>query len=156
MRLRIIVVGRPGRAVDEAFVAACLRRLRPVWPTEVVSVTEERLTSGRNEREVLLREAERIREKMPSGWPLVVLDRAGTAMDSPSFAARLRAWEESAVRGVAFVIGGPMGLDGVLVGEAALRLSFGPMTFPHDLAFVMLCEQLYRALAITRGWPYHR
>jgi len=156
MQLRIIVVGKPRQEVYGAFVADYLRRLRPVWSAEVVSVPEERLASGRSEAEVLRREAGRIREKCPPGWPVVALDRTGEAMDSPAFADRLRRWQESAVRGLAFVIGGPVGLDTELVRGCSLRLSFGPMTFPHDLALVMLCEQLYRAARIIKGWPYHR
>lgn len=156
MRLRIIVVGKPDRAVERPIVDTYLRRLRPIWPTEVVSVAEQRLTAGCTDAEALAREAARIRDKIPARWVLVALDRTGRTMDSRTFAERLREWEEHATRGVAFVVGGPSGLDRELARDASLRLSFGPMTFPHDLALVMLCEQLFRALTITRGWPYHR
>jgi len=157
MRLRIIVVGKPQREVLSIFVNDYLARLRPIWPTEVVAVAEEKLTAGRDEVEVLRREAEHIREKLPESWPIVALDRTGRTMDSPAFAAQVRRWQDDGARGVAFIIGGPIGLDQQLVREAtAPALSFGPMTFPHDLALVMLCEQLYRAMTIAQGWPYHR
>ena len=155
MRLRIVTVGRPARDAQR-LADPYLRRLDAAWPTEVLHVVEERLSARRSESEVLRKEAARIREKLPAGWNAVALDRTGRQMDSSALAEQMRAWEQGAVRGISFLIGGPVGLDPTLVEAAHLRLSFGPMTFAHDLAFVMLCEQLYRALTITRGWPYHR
>ena len=155
MHIRLIVVGKPSRKA-RAFVDDYLARIGHVWPIEIVPVAEERLRPGRGEADVLRREGGRILKKCPDGWPMVALDRTGTTMDSSTFAEWLRRREEEGTRGIAFIIGGPLGLDKTVTDASALRLSFGPMTFSHDLALVMLCEQLYRALTIIRGWPYHR
>jgi 23S rRNA (pseudouridine1915-N3)-methyltransferase len=85
---------------------------------------------------------------------LSVLDREG---DSRSSAAFTRWLEErrSSGRDLAFVIGGPFGLDARVVAEAQARISFGPITLPHQLARVVLLEQLFRAHKILAGEPYH-
>ena len=77
-------------------------------------------------------------------------------MTSPDFAATLAAWRDDGVGTAAFVIGGADGVSESVKRRADLRLSFGPMVWPHMLARVMLSEQLYRAAAILAGTPYHR
>ena len=77
-------------------------------------------------------------------------------MSSPDFADLLARWRDDGTRDAAFVIGGADGLDPTLRAEADIALSFGRMVWPHMLARVMLCEQLYRAASILAGAPYHR
>ena len=156
MKIRIVVIGTPRRDLHRGIVSDHLRRLGPVWPTEIISVPEERLGRAPNPRVILRTEAARIRPKCPAGWPIVALDRTGRPMDSSTVAEALQRWQDTSVRGVVALIGGPLGLDEELVKQSALRLSFGPMTFSHDLALAMLTEQLYRAMSIVKGWPYHR
>lgn len=156
MNIRIVTVGKPGRTAMSGFVNEYAKRLGSFWPTDVVSVAEERQTNGKNPGEILRREAERIRSKIPAGSQSIVLDRRGKTVSSPEFAERLRTWRDDGCRDVTFLIGGPLGLDPALSAEAGLRLSFGPMTFPHDLALVMLTEQIYRAMTILQEHPYHR
>ena len=153
MNIRIIVVGKPRRDLASGILADYLKRTRRCWETEIIPVAEERLTSNRSERDVMAREAGRIAEKCPSGWPCVALDRKGSVYPSEGFADRLRDWQDSGLQGVAFAIGGPVGLDRSFVSGCAASLSFGPMTLPHDLALVLLTEQIYRAATIVRGWP---
>jgi 23S rRNA (pseudouridine1915-N3)-methyltransferase len=156
MDIRIITVGKPSRDVERIFLSDYLKRLRPVWPTEIVTVTADRLTRATNEGVVMQKEAERIRSKRPDGWPLVTLDRRGKAIDSLAFAERIRNWQDSGKRGIVFTVGGALGTDPQLLREADLSLSFGAMTYPHDLAAVLLTEQVYRAMTIVTGKPYHR
>ncbi len=156
MNIRIITVGKPGRNAMSGFVEEYAKRLGALWPTDVVSVPEERQTNGKSRTETLRREADRIRSKIPAGSQSIALDRRGKSISSPEFAERLRTWRDDGCRGVTFLIGGPLGLDPALSAEAGLRLSFGPMTFPHDLALIMLTEQIYRAMTIVQGHPYHR
>ena len=156
MKNRIIVVGRPDRNLSSGVIADYLKRTQRCWPTEIISVNEERLTKNRSPQDVMTREAERISAKCPSGWPVVALDRLGTTMSSESFAKRIRGWQDSGMSGIAFALGGPLGLDRSFVKSCALSLSFGPMTFPHDLALLMTTEQIYRAATIVQGWPYHK
>ena len=84
---------------------------------------------------------------------LVVLTEEGQGFDSVAFAGRLQG---SGSQRLAFVIGGADGLDPALKAAATWRLSLSPMTFPHELARLLLLEQLYRAQSIQQGGPYHR
>ncbi len=100
-------------------------------------------------------EAVRLRDKIPAGCRVVVLDRSGKALSSEALAAELDRWR-SAARPVTLVIGGSHGLDPALVAAADLRWSLGPLTFPHELARIVVLEQVYRGGTILRGEPYHK
>lgn len=141
---------RPGlREVADDY----LRRLRRTGAVQEVEVREA-AGSGSPAAEVA-REAARIREALPGGATLVALDRLGQPWTSEEVARRLAKWREAA-RPVALVIGGPRGLDPDLLAQANARWSLGPPTLPHELARVVVLEQLYRAGTILRGEPYHR
>ena len=86
---------------------------------------------------------------------MVLLDPRGEGLDSGSFVKQLRGWNDGG-RDVAFVIGGPDGLAPTLSEAADLHLAFGALTWPHQLVRVMLLEQIYRAITIMSGHPYHR
>ena len=87
---------------------------------------------------------------------LILFDERVKALASEAFAERLGAWKDAGEDAATFVIGGPDGLDPDLRAEADLVLSFGTMTWPHQLVRVMALEQLYRAMTILAGHPYHR
>ncbi len=97
----------------------------------------------------------RVRARLPRGAPLVALDERGRDFTTAQFAARIDAWRREG-DAVAFVIGGPDGLDAEYRREAALLLRLSALTLPHALAQVLLCEQLYRASMLLTGHPYHR
>ncbi len=103
----------------------------------------------------LREEASRLREKLPAGRRLVVLDRTGKGLSSEALARELDRWR-TAAKPVALVIGGSHGLAADLVQEADLAWSLGPLTLPHELARVVVLEQVYRAWSILRGEPYHK
>jgi 23S rRNA (pseudouridine1915-N3)-methyltransferase len=100
-------------------------------------------------------EAERLVAAVPAGTRLVGVTRAGRSLSSDQFAALVGRWREEA-RDVALLLGGAFGLDAGLLARAELRLSLSPLTLPHELARVVLMEQLYRAVTILRGEPYHK
>ncbi len=100
-------------------------------------------------------EAESLLKAVPSGAILIALTRDGPVMTSSDFAERLEQWQRG-TRDVAFVIGGAHGLDAAVLNAADQRLSLSPMTLPHELARLILLEQLYRAGTIIRGEPYHK
>ena len=87
---------------------------------------------------------------------LAVLDVKGEKLDSEGFAAKLKSFFVSGNSHITFVIGGSLGLDEELVRKAALRLSLSNMTFPHQLARLILLEQVYRAFKIMNGETYHK
>ena len=87
---------------------------------------------------------------------LIACDEHGTARPSRAFAAEIGRLRDDGVRRLVFMIGGADGLDPSLLAEAKGKLAFGPQTWPHALARVMLAEQVYRAVTILAGGPYHR
>ena len=148
MRITIVAVGR---AQDEHFSALWERyagRLKPAPELRVVE--DKRRGPGGREREAAL-----ILAQIPDGATVVALDERGKVLDSAGFARQLARWREAG-RDLAFAIGGADGLDPSVLKRAALTLSLGTMTWPHQLARVMLVEQLYRADTILSGHPYHR
>ena len=103
----------------------------------------------------LKEESSRLREKLPSGSRLVVLDRTGKGLSSEALAKELDRWC-TAAKPVSLLIGGSNGLASELVQSADLAWSLGPLTLPHELARVVVLEQVYRAWTILRGEPYHK
>ncbi|HEY4649246.1 MAG TPA: 23S rRNA (pseudouridine(1915)-N(3))-methyltransferase RlmH [Gemmatimonadales bacterium] len=100
-------------------------------------------------------EAARLEAKIPDGGTVVALAREGVGWSSRELARQMERWQLQG-RSLAFLIGGSSGLDTSVIGRASARWSLGPLTFPHELARVILCEQLYRAYTILRGEPYHK
>jgi len=97
-----------------------------------------------------------VREGEPGLSRLVILDSSGKGLTSQAFAGHLAEWRDGGVRDAAFIIGGPDGLAKTAIDRANLVLPFGVMTWPHQLARIMLVEQIYRAVTILTGHPYHR
>ncbi len=87
---------------------------------------------------------------------ILLFDEKGAASGSRDFAARLASWRDEGAAAIALVIGGPDGLAVELRAEAAACVSFGSMTWPHQLVRIMAAEQIYRAMTILSGHPYHR
>jgi 23S rRNA (pseudouridine1915-N3)-methyltransferase len=84
------------------------------------------------------------------------LDEHGQTLDSRAFAEKLRKWRDQGAEELVFAIGGTDGHGKAVLDRTELTLAFGPMTWPHQLARLMLWEQLYRAVTILSGHPYHR
>lgn len=104
----------------------------------------------------LSREAAALREAVPAGAKRVLLDERGQAWTSRALAERLARWRDEGAPAVVFWIGGADGADPALRADADAMLAFGPQTWPHRLVRAMLAEQLYRAVTILAGSPYHR
>jgi 23S rRNA (pseudouridine1915-N3)-methyltransferase len=100
-------------------------------------------------------EADRLRRRLPPRARIVALAREGEGWSSTELARRLSRWQGES-RPLAFVLGGSTGLDSDFVAKADARWSLGPLTLPHELARVVVAEQLYRAGTILRGEPYHK
>ncbi len=139
-RIRVLAVGKLRKPWLQEGALLYLKRLPGLEITE--------LRDGG-----MAREAQAIRAALRPGEELVVLTEEGQSFTSQAFARRL---EGSGSSRLAFVIGGADGLEPALKAQAAWALSLSPMTFPHELARLMLLEQLYRALSIQQGGPYHR
>jgi len=151
--IRLVVVGRPRGPLREA-AADYEGRLARVLRLEVVEVRDEALRNG-TAAEARERERRRIEPHL-AGCHVVCLDREGRMCSSEELAVLVREREERPPQRTAFVVGGACGLAPALLRAAPERLSLGPATLPHQLARVVLAEQLYRATTILRGEPYHR
>ena len=153
MRISLICVGRLGQASEAALArdyaerATASGRALGLGPVEIVEV-EGRKGGMAGEAEAILARA--------GGSTLIACDERGRAMASRDFAARLAALRDEGVRDLAFAIGGADGLDARVKDAARERLAFGPQTWPHALVRTMLAEQVYRAVTILAGGPYHR
>ncbi|CAN5628713.1 23S rRNA (pseudouridine(1915)-N(3))-methyltransferase RlmH [soil metagenome] len=154
MRVIVAVVGKPKDPSLAAAIAEYEKRAARYWPLEVVEVREE---SGRGASPavVMKREGERLRERIGEAARAVVCDPGGRSFDSRQFASWMQAERESG-RDFAFVVGGAHGVSAELRDEARVLLSLAPWTLPHELARLVLAEQLYRAGTIVRGEPYHK
>ena len=155
MQLRVIAVGTrmPGW-VDEA-VDAYAKRMPAELRVEWRPVKAEPRDGGAGAARCMAREAQRIREAMPAGARLVVLDERGADLTSAKLSERLLAWQRDA-RTVAIVVGGPDGIDPALKAQADESIRLSSLTLPHALVRPLLAEQLYRAWTIAGGHPYHR
>ena len=153
MVLHVVAVGRVS---DPALRAACAdyaKRVRRVWDLEVREVRSP--AGGYSGPERMRREGERLLDALPPRALAVALTPQGTSESSEGFARRLAQWQASG-RDVAFVLGGADGLDDQVLRRCDVALSLSPLTFPHELARLILLEQLYRGASILRGTPYHR
>ncbi len=151
MKIRCVVVGKVrDRALAEV-IAGFETRAARYWPLEVVEVREEH---GRDGELVKMREGARLLEKV-GGSLVIACDERGDSLTSEQFAAWLQQLREGG-RDVAFVIGGAFGLDGAVRDASARRLTLAPFTLPHEMARLVLAEQLYRAGTIVRREPYHK
>ena len=154
MRITLLTVGRLGRlpeaaiALDYAARAAAAGKSLGISPVEIVEV-EARKPGKLAEGEALLAAVE-------PGSRLVACDEHGEAWTSRGFAQRIAAWRDGGDRRLYLVIGGADGLSEPVLSAARDRLAFGPQTWPHALARQMLAEQVYRAVTILGGSPYHR
>ena len=116
---------------------------------------KEESAKGRTADFVREREGERILAQVPAGTTFVACTEGGKGMTSPAFSAWIQDARDSA-RDLAIAIGGAFGLSEAVTSRASMRLALAPFTLPHELARVVLAEQLYRAGTIARGEPYHK
>jgi len=154
MRLVLAVVGRPRDASLASVIREYETRAARYWPLEVREVREEPARAASPDV-VRAREGERLIASAPPGSRLVACDEGGDAFTSQQFATWLQEARERA-RDVTFVIGGAYGLGDAVRQQAERRLSLAPWTLPHELARLVLGEQLYRAGTIVRREPYHK
>jgi 23S rRNA (pseudouridine1915-N3)-methyltransferase len=147
---------------------AAVGRLRPSY-REAADEYLKRLAHYTRLREVEIREAsragsvarqqaeeaERLEARLPAGSTVVALAREGEAWSSAELSRRLGRWQQEA-RPLVFLLGGSFGLASALIARAGHRWSLGPLTLPHELARVVVLEQIYRGFTILRGEPYHK
>ncbi len=154
MRVTLLAVGRPRASALAEAIREYETRAARYWPLDVVEVKEES-ARGATADHVRARESERLSARIDASTRVILCDPGGEALDSAAFADLLTAQRDRA-ESVAFVIGGAYGLGPPIRHRAARSLSLAPFTLPHELARLVLAEQLYRAGTIMRGEPYHK
>lgn len=154
MKVWVAVVGKPRDAALAAAIREYEARAARYWPLEVVEVKEES-TRGTATAMVLRKEGERLLARLPDATRLVLCDPGGESLDSTAFAAALQEQRERA-QDIAFVIGGAHGIGETVRARPHRRIALAPWTLPHEMARLVLAEQLYRAGTIGRGEPYHK
>jgi 23S rRNA (pseudouridine1915-N3)-methyltransferase len=159
MLVAIHAVGRIKAGAEQDLAARYLDRFAKSGPavglelSGILEIAEGRAQSVDERRRD---EAGRLRGQIVRGAALITLDERGKNLASIDLAQRIGDMRDGGCRNLALVIGGPDGLDPALRNEADIVLSFGLLTWPHQLVRVMLAEQLYRIATILAGHPYHR
>ena len=157
LKIDIIAVGK---LKERFWMDACneyLKRLAPFASVNVKEVDDVSPDKAGTREKALELEEVGIRKKLTSNSFVVLLDQQGREHSSEQIAELVKTrLIESSIHHITFVIGGSDGLASSLLKEADERLSFGPITLPHNLARVVLLEQLYRAFKIIRNEPYHK
>lgn len=156
MRIHLVFVGKTSFPEMEAGISRYIDRIRRYAPAEIHTVKAEKIGPKGDENAIREMDADRISKAIPKQGHLVVWDQRGLELDSPGLARFFDGLANNGVPAVWMAIGGPLGLSPRLVGQADTVLSLSKMTFPHDLARLMIVEQIYRAFTILKGEPYHK
>jgi 23S rRNA (pseudouridine1915-N3)-methyltransferase len=158
VRLLLVPVGRTKAGPERDLIERYLDRAAAAGRALGVHVEQREIDESRARRpdDRKLEEAKAIRAIVGAGTRRIACDATGRNLTSAEFAANLGRSRDRGVATVGLVIGGPDGLDSEFRAEADLVVSFGTMTWPHQLARIMAAEQIYRALTILAGHPYHR
>ena len=156
MNIRIVAVGRLKERYWREACDEYLKRLGPYSKVKMVEVADRDPGTCGGEVHAREREAEDILQAIRPSDHVILLDIGGVEHGSVELSTHL---DELALHGtvdIVFVVGGSTGVAEAVRARAQERLSFGPITLPHELARVVLLEQLYRAFRISRGEPYHK
>ena len=159
LRVKVICIGRLKEPYLRDACAEYQKRLSAFCRLEVEELAPARVPEASSDAQIaaaLAQEGERILARIPSGAYVYAMCIEGKQRGSEQFSAELTRLTVEGVSSVCFLIGGSWGLSEVAKARAQARLSMSPMTFPHQLARVMLLEQLYRAFEIGSGGKYHK
>ena len=158
MKIRIVAVGKLKEKYLREGVAEYEKRLAPFASVELRETREEYMAENPSEaqrQQTLAKEGERLLRLVPEKSFLIVLDVKGKLLSSEALAKELASLALQGQSDLTFLIGGAFGLSQAVRERADLRISFSPMTFTHQMARLLLYEQIYRAFKINRGEKYH-
>ena len=155
MRLNVLAVGQRRPAWADAAFADYAKRFPATLKLELREIKAEPRSGGKTAAQCMAAERSRLEAALPAGCHTVVLDERGKSLGTLALADRLRHWLTLG-QDVAFLIGGPDGLEPALREAAQERIRLSDLTLPHAMARVVLAEALYRAHTVVIGHPYHR
>ena len=154
MKIVVLAVGRPDKGRFGAMFDDYAERIRKFGVTFEARWIADVKPGGRySDAHVREREARSLVAALPERCHVIALTPEGRSLDTKAFTRKLEIWSQPVA---AFVLGGPLGLGPALLARADATLSLSAMTLPHELARVLLAEQIYRAVTILRGVPYHK
>jgi 23S rRNA (pseudouridine1915-N3)-methyltransferase len=156
MQLTVISPGKTKKEYLAAAIADFQKRLSVFSPCRMIYTREVPARTKTPVRQITEQESRRLLEKIEMPTLLVALDCTGKQYSSEEFAALLQKWEEEGRRSITFLIGGHLGLSELVAAKADVLLSLSKMTFTHEMARLLLLEQLYRAWTIRKGTGYHK
>lgn len=154
MRITFISVGQVKKAHLKDGVEEYIKRIKRYFPVDVIEVKDESVSLKMPREDVLKKEGERILKKLPPGNFIVALGEKGKEYSSRGFASFVNGLLTGGKKGITFIVGGAYGLHEDVYGAAGLVMSLSRMTLAHDMARLMISEQVYRAFTIIRGEPY--
>jgi 23S rRNA (pseudouridine1915-N3)-methyltransferase len=150
MRFRFLWIGKTRDKNWLALQNEYLRRLSHFVKTEIVEIRDQPT------RDLKENEGKRILENVNQSSFVCVLDVRGRTLSSPDLAKEIEKWQNQSIKEITFVIGGAEGISKELAERADVMLSLSFLTFTHEMARVVMLEQLYRAFTIIRGFPYQK
>jgi 23S rRNA (pseudouridine1915-N3)-methyltransferase len=152
MKLRVIWTGKTKNAQLRALIDEYLKRLSRFVRCEISEFRE----SAAGQKSGIDKDSRRITDGLHDGAVNVLLDPAGAEWSSEEFARVIQSWQDNGTKEVTFIIGGPNGVSAELAARADKRWSLSRLTLTHEMARVVLLEQLYRAYTIIHGLPYQK
>jgi 23S rRNA (pseudouridine1915-N3)-methyltransferase len=155
MKLTVICMGKTKERFIQEGIAKYFGYLKHYVDGEIKELKEEKIHDLKDAPLIRKKEAERIFASVPANAFLVAVDERGQEFTSHEFAEFLNKALESGVRDIVFVIGGAMGLDEIVTGRAHKTIALSRWTLTHEMARLVLLEQLYRAFTIIKGKTYH-
>lgn len=156
MKFRFLWIGSNADTEFREAIDRYRERIRHFFPIEITEVAPERGRQKKSDAQIRQAESARLIDALPWQGTVVVLDERGKQMDSLKFARWLEAATIHNPHGVTFVLGGDLGLDDQVRNRAAMSLSLSAMTLPHQIARLVLLEQIYRACTLIRNIRYHK
>lgn len=158
MRIAVFAIGRLKSGPDSLLIERYVERAKLAGRSLGLDVSAREFSESRAVRaeDRMDQEATIMLNALPKGARLVVLDERGTAPTSADFARRIGRLRDDGVPDLVFAIGGADGHGAAIRARADELLAFGPMTWPHQIVRLLLAEQVYRAVTILSGHPYHR
>jgi len=159
LQIEVLAVGKIKENYLKKGIEEYLKRLQPYAKLNIIEISEEKLPSNpspKDEEEVKNKEGDRILARLKEDTFIAVLDKDGDMPTSEGLAEKLQQLMVSGKSHLTIIIGGSLGLPDRVLKRADIRLSFGKLTYPHQLMRLIVLEQIYRCFKIIRGEPYHK
>jgi len=155
MKIKLLVIGKTDSEYLKKGIEDYTKRLKHYLPFEIVLIPDIRNTKSLSEAQQKQKEGELILNNASLGDFMVLLDENGKEYSSVNFSGFIEKQMISGLKNLLFVVGGPYGFSGAVYNRSNLKISLSKMTFSHQMVRLIFIEQLYRAMTIIRGEPYH-